>query len=468
MEPISLQFIAKSCAGRLHHSRPDALVSRVWTDSRSVQKGDLFLALKGERFDGHDFLTQVTEAGATAILAEERHAARFPANIPIISVKDSRRALLDLAAAYRKQFSIPVIAVCGSNGKTTTKELIASVLRETGPVLASEASFNNDIGVPLTLLRMEKTHRAAVVEAGTNHPGELAPLLKLIQPKIGVLTSIGREHLEFFGDLDGVVKEEGMIAEALPKDGSLVINAETTGLGEILIRAKSPAVLVGLEGDFGFSASGIVFSENGMRFHLRCVRPELDGECQIGLLGRHQVVNALLSIAVGAGLGLNREQILRGLAACAPVKMRLQWETVGGVRVLNDAYNANADSMIAALQTLAGLPTAGRRVAVLGDMGELGAETANAHEEVGRQAAAVKPDWLVCVGRNAAITADSAKKWHLQEKIDVVAEVGDAAELLRRGLRRGDVVLLKASRSARLERILETLRKEPAEPALAT
>ena len=466
MPLFSLQTVAKACSGRLLGGPDRLTVERVCTDSRAVRKGDLFVALQGEQFDGHDFLAKAVELGAVALVAEERAAAKFPKGVPIVVVADGRRALADLAREHRSQFSIPVIAVCGSNGKTSTKELIASVLREAGPVLASEASFNNDIGVPLTLLRLAPEHRFAVVEAGTNHPGELAPLLDLIRPKLGVLTSIGREHLEFFHDLEGVAEEEGTIAEALPKDGCLIVNAQTPGLGSILVRSKAPVVTVGVDGRFDFAAGNVAVSEGGTRFRVCCRRPELDGDYSVQLLGRHHVANSLLALAVGAELGLNREEIARGLAACAPAKMRLQWDNVGGAKVLNDAYNANADSMIAALRTLADLPAAGRRIAVLGNMGELGDQTAEAHTEVGRQAAGSRLDWLVAVGSNAGLTVGAAKQAGFRKRTDSVADVDTAVALLAGELKTGDVVLLKASRSAKLERVLEGLRARSRETAV--
>ena len=216
MEACSLQFISTACAGEQLSGLPETRVHRVCTDSRQVKAGDLFFALRGGRFDGHDFLREAAEKGAGAVVVER---GRVPANwigCAMIAVEDTRKALGRLAADYRKEFVLPVVAVGGSNGKTTTKELVASVLKERLATLWSEASFNNDIGVPLTLLRLDKSYQAAVLETGTNHPGELAPLVKMIRPNYGVITSVGREHLEFFDDVAGVAQEEGWLAELLP------------------------------------------------------------------------------------------------------------------------------------------------------------------------------------------------------------------------------------------------------------
>jgi len=219
MDARSLRFVAAACAGEILQASPEVRVRRVCTDSRQLQAGDLFFALRGGQFDGHEFVAEAARKGAAAIVGERGRLPQGLATCPVIVVENTRKALGDLAAQYRKDFELPMTAVAGSNGKTTTKELVASVLRQRLTTLCSEASFNNDIGVPLTLLRLEESHDAAVLEAGTNHPGELAPLVKMIEPGYGILTCIGREHLEFFGDVSGVAREEGWLAELLPAQG---------------------------------------------------------------------------------------------------------------------------------------------------------------------------------------------------------------------------------------------------------
>ncbi|MFN7141562.1 MAG: UDP-N-acetylmuramoyl-tripeptide--D-alanyl-D-alanine ligase, partial [Limisphaerales bacterium] len=372
MEPRTLQFIAEACRGELKHGSPGTMVSRVCTDSRIVQPGDLFVALAGERFDAHDFLKDVAAKGATAIVAERTKILSDLSGPALILVERTRQALGEIASRYRGDFKIPFVAVGGSNGKTSTKDLIGSVLNHKFPSVASEASFNNDIGVPLTLLKIEQKHKAAVLEVGTNHPGELAPLLRIVRPRYSVVTSIGREHLEFFSDMDGVIKEEGTLAELLPVNGKLFINAESEWIYPILKRCRVPVVKVGWSDKCDFSARNIRMGETGLSFNVGAPRKEFAGEYNLQLLGRHQVLNALLAIAVGVELGLSRAEIQKGLFECKPAKMRMQLWSVAGIRVLDDAYNANADSMLAALQTLAELPTDGRRIAVLGDMAELG------------------------------------------------------------------------------------------------
>ena len=494
MEERSLKFVADACDAEIRNGAGGLKIKNAGTDSRSAKTGDVFFAIKGEKFDGHEFLNDVAAKGVAAIVVERgsepvwssafrRSAAPPEGGTPsLLVVENSRAAFGKLAAAYRKDFSPPVIAVGGSNGKTTTKELLASVLRQKFSTLWSEASFNNDIGVPATLLRLAKTHQAAVLEVGTNHPGEIAPLVKMIQPKFGIITSIGREHLEFFGDLAGVAEEEGWLAELLPADGKLVLNGDSEWTEKIAARTKAHVVRVGFGEKNDWRAGKVRLDKSGVTFQVvaqascLCVSektdrpneltgkmpvplPDFSGEYRINLIGRHQVTNALLAMAMGAELGLSRGEIQRGLTECQPPKMRMQFWEANGVRVLDDCYNANADSMRAALETLRDLPLQGRRVAVLGDMAELGAQSEAAHVEVGKFAAELKIGQLFTVGKMSAVTAKAARDGGLtrvMEFPDVEAAIRDVKNFLKTG----DVVLLKASRSSRLERIAETLKAE--------
>ncbi len=457
MEKRTLKFVADACAADLRRGAAAALVENVCTDSRQAKPGDLFLAIAGDRFDGHDFVAEVAGRGVTAVMVESKKVPDPLPDCAVLVVADVRAAFGKLAALYRKDFALPVIAVAGSNGKTTTKELLASVLGQRLKTLSSEASFNNDIGVPATLLRLDNSHQAAVLEAGTNHPGELAPLVKLIQPGWGVLTNIGREHLEFFGDVAGVAHEEGWLAELMPADGMLLVNGDNPWTESVVGRTRAQVIRVGLTGKNDWRADKIRLDKNGVTFRAEAPAAEYAGDYRINLLGRHQVANALFAMAVGAGLGLNREAIRRGLDECRPPKMRLQFWEAGGVRVLDDAYNANADSTMAALETLCDLPLQGRRVAVLGDMAELGAHSEAAHREVGRCVAKLGIGQLFTVGRLSVFTAQAARDAGLTRVIEF-ADVESAVRAVKNFLRAGDVVLLKASRASRLERIAETLK----------
>ena len=446
MEPRTLQYLCDACEGELASEYDDIIAKGVTTDSRKVTTGDVFFAIKGDKFDGHDFLPEVARAGVAAVVANIHSSG-----CPTIRVNDPRRALGMVAARYRREFDLPVIAVAGSNGKTTTKELLASVLRQKFCTLWSEASFNNDIGVPLTLLSLRKQHAVAVLEAGTNHPGELRPLLEMIQPRYGVLTSIGREHLEFFGDVAGVAQEEGAIAEVLSAEGALFVNGDDEWTAAIEKRTRAKVIRVGLGASNDVRAENVAVDERGSTFEVRGER------YHVPLLGRHQVINALLALTVGAELGVLPAEIRAGLEACKPPKMRMQVWEAGGVRILDDAYNANADSMLAALRTLRELPCAGRRVAVLGDMAELGQHSLLAHAEVGQFAAEAGVNELVAVGKWARETAAAARNAGLQN-VQEFADVPAAIPAVKELVRPGDLVLLKASRATGLERLGEALR----------
>lgn len=456
VETLSLKYIAAACGGRLLRGDPGAIAARVCTDSRRVMAGDVFIALTGEKYDGHNFLAEVVKSGVAAIVVQESSASKAPAEAAVIVVADTRGALGRLAAGYRQEFDAPIIAVGGSNGKTTTKELIASVLSQRYPTLKSEASFNNDVGVPLTLLSLEHRHEAAVLEVGTNHHGELAPLVRMIAPRYGVITSIGREHLEFFGDVAGVAQEEGWLAQLLPDDGKLFINGDTLEVEAIAKRTRAKIVRVGWSAGNDWRATAMRLDENGTYFKVEAPNPNLSGEYRLQVLGRHQVTNAMLALAVGVELGLGREELRRGLADCPPPRMRLNIKWTNHIWVLNDAYNANADSMSAALQTLRDFPCAGRRVAVLGDMAELGAQSHSAHVEVGELAARLGVGQLYTVGKMAEVLANAARSAGLKN-VAQFADVESAIPVIKAQIKEDDVVLVKASRSARLERVVEAI-----------
>jgi UDP-N-acetylmuramoyl-tripeptide--D-alanyl-D-alanine ligase len=455
MEPRSLEFVCRACEGELISGLPETAVQRVSTDSRRIAAGDLFFAIKGNNFDGHDFLSDVAEKGASALVVEHRPAK--PLNAGVIVVRDTRKALGQFAARYRQDFQLPIVAVAGSNGKTTTKELIASLLQQELPTVWSEASFNNDIGVPLTLLNIESKHRAAVLEVGTNHPGELPALVGLIQPGVGVITSIGREHLEHFGGMEGVVQEEGWLAELLPSSGTLFVNGDSEWTPRIVRRHHGRTVTVGMGTQNQWRGEFCSMDRRGVIFRISSPCGEYNTEFRVGLLGRHQITNATFALAIAAEFGVKVEAAAKGLADAKPPKMRMQFWKAGEIEVLDDCYNANADSMIAALQTLADLPCRGRRVAVLGDMAELGEHSMSAHEEVGRRAAELQIDQVVAVGKFASWTANAASRAGLRN-VTTFADVNSAVAAVPALLKMNDLVLLKASRATGLERIGEKLR----------
>ena len=450
MEPRTLGFIAEACEGELRNGDAALIANGVSTDTRTIKKGDLFVALSGENFDGHKFISGAAEAGAVACIVEKQ----VTTSLPLIIVKNTRIALKMLAARYKKDFAAKLVAVVGSNGKTTTKDLLGCLLASKLETLASRASFNNDIGIPMTLLRLQKSHEVAVLEAGTNHPGELEPLLELIEPQYGVLTSIGREHLEFFKNLEGVAQEEGVIAEKIAKGGKLFLNADTPYSENIAARAKCSVVTIGREQASQWQITESISTESGLVFWLKSPREGFSGEYRISLFGKHQAYNAALAIAVAVELGLSRDQIEQGLGDCKPSKLRLQRKEIGGVTFLDDSYNANADSMAAALEVLQGFKTTGRKIAVLGDMAELGQASKEAHYELGKKAAFSELDRLFLVGSKVEETAWAAQE-HGFDSFRIFQSVEEAAQTLNDFIRPGDLVLIKASRSMRFERIAQ-------------
>ena len=461
MEPVTLQFIAEASKGTFHpHEAGCVHVSGVCTDSRRLRAGNLFLALCGERFDGHDFLKDSGLKKASAVVVSQNRLTDVPQGIPAVSVPNTREALGHIAAAYRNRFSLPVFCVAGSNGKTTTKELLAALLETQFPTLRSQASFNNDIGVPLSLLELDGSHRAAVLEAGTNHPGELAPLVRLIAPRYGVIPQIGREHLEHFGDIDGVIAEESALGEGLPADGVLFLNGDCEAARPLASRTSARVVRTGFDAGNDWQARILDNGWTSTRFEVTAPEPEWCGVFEIAVPGRHMVSNAILALAAAAELRVEPEAARKALSQFSGAKQRLQWSEQRGIRWLDDTYNANADSTLAALQTLSELPCTGRRVAVLGDMAEIGEQTTEAHREVGAAAHLLGIDLLVCIGHSAGHTADGASGLR---QVLTFSDVEQAVLALRPLIQPGDCVLAKASRSSRLERLFEALKGESIE-----
>ena len=457
MDARSLSFVAEATRGELRNANPQNLVMGIATDSRKLNRGDLFVALVGDRFDAHKFLNQDLGALAGACLVEPDRVGGRLSGVPQILVDDSRAALGRLGASYRHSFDLPIIGVTGSNGKTTTKRFLGAVLGQKYDVCVSPASFNNDVGVPLSLLQMDGDTRAAVFEIGTNHPGEIKPLADMVRPKFGVLTSVGRSHLEFFGSVEAVAHEKGFLGEALPEDGVFFVNGDAPYLDQILPRVSARIVKVG----FGKGNDWVIERWNmdraGMSFALRSNGFSMNHEFHIPVFGRHHVLNVSLAIALGVELGLNRDELLAGVASCRTEKMRFELSDYGGVTLFDDTYNANADSMNAALETLQSYPSIGDRYAVIGDMGELGEFSVAAHEEVGRVAAECKIDHVIAVGqwgehvRRAALEAGASSALYFEG-------VEDVREYLLKQLEAGDSVLLKASRASGLDRLAADLR----------
>ncbi|MGH8271398.1 MAG: UDP-N-acetylmuramoyl-tripeptide--D-alanyl-D-alanine ligase [Gammaproteobacteria bacterium] len=440
----TLSALAQATAGRLVGA--DAGFCAVVTDSRRMEAGALFVCLKGPQYDGHDYAEAAVAAGAAGLLASREVAP--PA--PRVEVENTLAALGRYARAWRDAHEVKVLAVTGSNGKTTTKNLLAAVFAQQAPTLATRGNFNNLIGLPLTLLRLEEEHRYAVVELGISLPGEMAALADIARPDAAVVTNVAPAHLEGFGDLEGVAREKGALPAALPADGLAVAPADLPWLASW---RKANAVrrwlTFGFDGKADVCARALEITPTGTRFEL--VTPDGAVPVALQLLGRHNVANALAAATLAWGLGVAPEMIVKGLAIVPPAAGRMQPRRLpSGAILIDDCYNANPASVAAALAAAAAFERP--LWLALGDLGELGAESAQWHRRLGREARAAGVARLYALGPLAAEAAQAfGKDGFATADFDVLIE-RLAAELPPEA-----VLLVKGSRSARMERVVATL-----------
>jgi UDP-N-acetylmuramoyl-tripeptide--D-alanyl-D-alanine ligase len=457
MRRCTLEEVARFSGGRLIKGDPSLPVDRLHTDTRTLLAGDCFVALQGDRFDGHSFVAQVRNHGAVAALVSNRLiSSDLPDDLGLVEVPDTLEALQRFAANYRQLLSVRTIGVTGSSGKTSTKELIASVLRTRFKTKATEGNLNNHIGVPLTLIRLDEDDEYGVVEMGMNHPGELAPLVKMTAPEIGVISSIGPAHIEFFADQAAIAAEKAELIAALPPEGLAVLNAEDEWSRRIAGRTNARVVWVGNGPDSTWRAEDLQVAADSLSFRLR----HNGGAPRVRLpvVNRVMVSNALLAAAVGRECGLTLDEIALGLEAMRLPGARMQVVKAHGAWIINDAYNANPDSMKAALTTLGEFPGANRRLAVLGSMGELGRHATELHRELGEFASRQDLAFLIAVGPYAEACAKGAMAAGLdRDRIVTVLDAEEATAALRPLLREGDAVLVKGSRFMGLDRLVSAL-----------
>ncbi|MDQ6626054.1 MAG: UDP-N-acetylmuramoyl-tripeptide--D-alanyl-D-alanine ligase [Verrucomicrobiota bacterium] len=461
MDPLSLSTLAEYANGSITSGDPTTVITRISTDSRTLQPGDLFVPIRGDNFDGHRFVEQAAQRGAAGALVEQSWTGNVPPTFAIIRVADTLIAYQQIAAGYRRALPLQVIAITGSNGKTSTKDFVAAALGRRFRVTKTEGNFNNHVGLPRTILEANSQHQIAVWELGMNHPGEIAPLAAIAQPDAAVITNIGIAHIEFMGSQEAIAQEKGELAVAVGANGTVVLNADDRFSESMARRTKAKIVLAGTNNGT-LRATEISQTVSGSEFTIlegahRC-------RAQLPVAGLHMVQNAMLAVAAGRAFGLSLEDCAAGLASAPLTKARLQLRDINGVQVLDDSYNANPDSMKAALRTLVELETEGRRVAVLGAMGELGSESARGHREVGEAAAAFRIDQLVTVGELGDEIAAAARAAGLENVVNVTTTT-EAAEFLASTIRAGDLVLVKGSRSARMERVLDEWSNQ--QPAIA-
>lgn len=432
-------------------------ITGVSIDSRKVKPGDLFFAFSGEHVDGHDYIEDAFHRGAAAAVISRPVCCKQ--DKPLIRVSNPLQALQALAQGYRSLFDIPVVAVTGSTGKTTTKDLIAGVLGRQMMVIKTEGNYNNEIGLPLTLLNLDDRHQAAVLEMAMRGPGQIAELCEISHPQVGVITNIGKTHLELLGSQEAIAEAKGELISSLSLEGCAVLNADDPWQLKLASRVRGEVIYYGTDSRCQIRAADIrLRGLEGVDFKLHT--PSGEADCFLPLPGAHNVPNALAAAAVGYWFSLNSEEIAVGLASASLSGMRLEVKPgIGDTRIIDDSYNASPASTIAALELLAAV-NGNRKIAVLGDMYELGEETISGHREVGMKAAVLSIDCLCTVGelaREIAVGAESAGL--AGERIHTFQEKAEAVAFLKSHLQKGDLVLIKGSRGMRMEEITASLTK---------
>jgi len=419
-------------------------------DSRTIRKGEIFIAIKGKNYDGHDFIDKAVKKGASAIVASRR--IKLKKNIPLIQVPNTVGALGEIAAYNRRRFNIPVIGITGSTGKTSVKEMTAHILGAKFKVLKNKGTENNFIGLPLTLLKLNSNHTAAVLEMGANHVGEIDRLSSILQPTLGLITNIGPSHLKYFKNLNTVLKAKSEILNHLPDD-QLILNGDDRMLARIYRRSNS--ITFGLSKKCSLFASGISAGPDQLEF-------DLNGETRfkLNVSGAHNVYNALAGIAIASHLGMDLDTIKRRLASFKSLPMRMNVGSIKGVTFINDAYNASPLSAKCAIEFLTGWSTKAKKILVMGDMLELGRRCVMFHRDVGELAARLSIDRIITVGRlskhiNSTAQANGIKKEFLWQ----CKNTDEAASVLSKICKRGDIVLVKGSRAMAMEGVIKEFRK---------
>ena len=451
MDRIPLSQIAEMAGAKILQGSPEVLVSSLSKDSRTIQLGDLYIALRGENFDGNAYAADALAGGAAGVLMDSAEAAHsIPSPHPVLLVENGLAALTRMAVAWRSKLKLKVVGITGSSGKTSTKDFTAAVIGSRLKVVKTAGNLNNHIGVPLSILSATSEDDVAVWEVGMNHPGEIAPLAELIKPDCVIITNIGVAHIEHMKSRDAIALEKGMLAESVNPSGAVILVSEDDKTESIARRSPAKVIRVGFnKGDL--VAESLESDEKGTKFTITHQGKKY--EVSIPVHGSHMVQNALLAIAAGLELGIPLPSAIKALSRAKLTDGRLEQKNLRGVLYLDDTYNANPDSMEAALQTLRQIKGQGRRIAVLGKMGELGSYAAEGYQRTGT-AAGKWADILITVGKEASAIATSARKAGLG-RIHEVEETSAAARMLEQLARPGDIVLVKGSRSARMETLFQ-------------
>lgn len=455
MKPITLATAADWSGGVLVQGDAGAVIAAVSTDTRDIPAGALFVALKGERFDAHDFLAQAVTAGAGALMVSRREG--YPDNTAVIRTEDTLEGLQRLARNHRRDWGGIVVGLTGSNGKTSTKDLTRAVLSRRWKVNATKGNLNNHIGLPLTILATQPGDEMAVCEMGMNHPGEIAPLAAIAAPDVGIITNVGTAHIEFMGSRAAIGVEKGMLAEAVHEKGCVILNANDDFTPSIARRSVAKVLTAGIEsGDV--RVTNLESDATGSRFTLH-LPDGSSAPVHLPVPGRHMAGNAALAAAAGFHFGMKIDEIVAGLQSAQLTRGRLQVRKAGGLTFLDDSYNANLDSMRAALETLAGFSCTGRRIAVLGRMAELGEHSGQQHRDVGIAALQNGVDELCIVGAgDAPLIAESfLAAGGSPAALHFFPDQAACATHLRAAATPADLILVKGSRSSAMEKIIELL-----------
>ena len=462
MADFKLEEIVLATGGILLQGASSRMVTGITIDSRKLKSGELFLALKGERFNGHSFVTEAVSSGAAAVLVMEDIDFSQLNGTPVIKVRNTLAALGAIAGFHRERFDIPVIGITGSNGKTTTKDMIAAVLAEQMTVVKTEANFNNEVGLPLTLLKISPETQVAVVEMGMRGLGQIRQLTEIARPTIGVVTNVGLTHLELLGTQENIARAKQELVESLPESGLAVLNGDDNivrGMGTV---TQARVIYYGIDGPkLNYRACRIKLIENGSQFKVATKDKDIKGEFElrIAIPGRHNILNVLAAVAVARELGLNVVQIRKGLQKPDITEKRLKIFKKNGYSIIDDTYNASPASVKAALDVLKADQSGRRKIVVLADMLELGDQAGAIHFEIGVYAGQIGVDRLFAYGDLAREyiaginRVSSERGFYFSSKQDLINE-------LKRYLTPGDTILVKGSRGMRMEEIVTAISNE--------
>ena len=452
---LTIAEILQATQGNLIRGNPNRVITQISTDSRTIKKGDLFVALVGEKFDGHNFLERVCQQGAIGAVVSKPVTDISQLSSPIIvQVNDTLVALGDIANCHRRKFDLPIIAITGSNGKTTTKDITTSVLAQRFSVFKSEKSYNNQIGIPSRLMQLSDADEIAVLEIGTSWPGEIERLSQITAPTVGVITNIGPAHLELLGSIEGVAEEKGAL---LTHVEHAILNADDPMTSRLARRVCGQTTTFGWQNDADIAAREIEINGFGKPTFTLTIGGDGIGRVHLPCLGKHNIYNALAAAGVGIWAGLTPTDICAGLERFQPVDMRMQPIVYNDLRIINDAYNSNPESLKAALTFLSDIEITGKRIAILGDMLELGEHSHTLHLKTG-QAIPTNINLLITVGPHSRAIAEGAEG--IVESIISCDTPKQAAQELTQYAQPGDAVLIKGSRGIKLEQILEELMHE--------